>query len=213
MSSDEEQKIERQLFCEITRQFLVVPCIDDLRLASLLTAFEAVNCFLDCLRIGPLFFVQKDIDAKICDIRRIIEQTEPSEKAHYDRLLTTFSFECSKRIALEKASVVWNLVRLKRGLIFINSFLDGLNDPNLSLSQACNLAYEDAFGALHPNYVQALVKTLVLALPARTAMMEKFALGTHEEAQVLISDAVSAITPVLDIIKATFTQFEMGHLQ
>lgn len=214
MSSDEDEKIEKRLFCEVTRQFhLLTPCIDDLKLSSLLTAFEAVNRFLDCLGIGPLFFVQKDIDTKICDIRRIIDQAKPSEKVHYDGLLSTFTFECSKRIALEKTSVIWNLVRLKRGLIFINSFLSGLNDPNQSLSRACDLAYKDAFGTLHPKYVQALVCKLVLVLPSRTFMMERFALGTDEEAQSLILAAVTAITPVLEIIKAIFIQFEMDHLQ
>lgn len=188
--------------------------IEVMQTVPLLTAFEGISTFLDSLGIAPLAFVRKDIVLKITTIKALLPTDHSElEASPYYRVLSGFEHECGAKTHTQQSSMVWNLVRLKRALLFVTEFVRGLSDASKPVSECCHSAYVTTFETLHPWTVRKLVSVAVYALPSRPGFLQRLKIADEDEAAVLLQRASETLGPVFAALQQAFDRFSLGHLR
>ncbi|XP_069774865.1 ceramide-1-phosphate transfer protein [Narcine bancroftii] len=168
--------------------------------------------------LGTAFaFISKDAVTKIQILENYISSENGSE---YETIQSMVKYEVNhKLVNLKRRGDHWDsgcrtLLRLHRALRWLQLFLEKLRVAcdDSKTSVLCAEAYNDSLANFHPWIVR---KTAILAfhfLPSRAEFFEIMNMGTTENVEATLGEAIPLLSKAYDITQDLYAQYDLLDL-
>lgn len=200
---------------EVGRAFAILsPVKTEIETVPFLKAFKELAGLLEALGLAPLRFVQNDIHLKISYIETLVHKhEEPGKRNPYAKLHDMLQWEVDNKCLEQKTSGGWNLVRLRRALDFISTFLEEVKESEATTTTAAYNAYHKTLAAVHPWAIRQLVSVAVYALPSKEQFLQRVNVSDNDHAAKVIDEVLLSVRPVLASVYELYDDFNLNHLK
>ncbi|XP_053677628.1 ceramide-1-phosphate transfer protein [Anopheles nili] len=184
---------------------------DDVYVDQYLEAFKELYKFFQLM--GTVFgFVSSDVKEKV----EILEKFRAKENADsFLTIRTMMEYEQESNLLNKKDYVSGSrtLLRLHRGLDFIQEFLKRLGDleSDGKTIGACQTAYNDTLAQFHPWLIRKGATVAMYALPTRDQLLEKVCLDVTVAMQ-LLPEMLVVTRKVYDRTQDLYTKYDLHGL-
>ncbi|XP_056364264.1 ceramide-1-phosphate transfer protein [Oenanthe melanoleuca] len=173
-----------------------------------LSGWRGLIRFLQSL--GAVFsFICKDAAAKVS----LLEELRSRQGVRSVQALVRAELAAGRAaLRAQPGSGCRTLLRLHRALRWLQLFLQGLLSGEPRTSVLCTDAYNASLAEHHPWLIRKAATVAFCALPSRDAFLSTMNVGTNQEAEAVLGEAIPYISQVYSITQELFERHQLLDL-